>query len=126
MTTSVCQFLSRKLAPVALLTALVSLVACGGDDPPTTNIGARCADAVACTTGRCEVSGSFPGGLCTQTCSKSSECPAGFVCISNQGGICMQTCSKESDCASYGSAWTCGEESEQGSSSGKPLVCAGR
>lgn len=105
--------------------ALVSIACSSATDAPS-SLGARCAGATECPDGRCVTSGDFPGGICTKVCNSSADCPSGWECASDSSGICLQKCSGPADCSSYGSQWTCKEESLQGSSSGKATLCSGR
>jgi transcriptional regulator with XRE-family HTH domain len=87
--------------------------------------GESCAVADDCESGRCEIGGSFPGGICTVACDSDADCPDGFACISRGSGICLQRCTTTQECEDQrGSDWQCREESlEEGG--GNELVCIG-
>jgi len=114
----------------AAATSVLLLAGCGSTEATeAAPLGARCSKPSDCASGNCNLSGDFPGGLCTKACDRSSDCPANFACVSNSSGICMQACGAESDCASYGSSWTCREQSLEDAKeqdSGKAGVCSGR
>lgn len=119
--------MARWVGALVSVGALVAAVACGSsEDPASTNLGARCSAASQCGSGTCITSGDFPGGLCTKRCSAQADCPDGWACATDSSGICLQKCSAPSDCASYGAEWSCREESLQGSSAGKAMLCSGR
>lgn len=108
-----------------LVSALsLALAGCGTDDTAG-GLGDRCSGAAECASGNCNLTGDFPGGLCTQACTKASDCPAGFACISNSGGICMETCASNADCSRSTAGWVCREQSREESSGTKALVCSG-
>ena len=123
--------LDRSIQAVASAGLMLFIAACGEVTPPAepSALGSRCSKASDCASGVCNLSGDFPGGVCTKDCDSTADCPTNFTCISNSSGICLQTCSAEADCAAYGSAWTCREQSlEDGKeqASGKARVCSGR
>lgn len=87
--------------------------------------GDSCATSEECESGRCEIGGSFPEGLCTRPCERDSDCPDGFTCISRSGGICLADCTSSEECeAVRGPAWQCREESRE-EGGGNALVCIG-
>jgi len=121
--------MSQNLATVAAAVfLLLAGTACSDDEegPAPSSVGNE-GDVVggACTTGQCadgsycELSGSFPGGVCTVTCNSHADCPSGTRCISNQSGICLLECLETSDCRS---GYRCDIESDE-EGGGESRVC---
>src|SRR5690242_16569662 len=110
----------RTLVPVVLLACLG---ACGGIDvgPQSRQVGAACAADGDCAQ-RCLVNDRhFPRGMCTLPCARSSDCPAGSVCLAEESGVCVAACSVDADCAAFGAGFACdGETTVEG---GEARIC---
>lgn len=104
---------------LAFAPLLLLLAACGPGET-----GDACTSDKDCPT-MCQTGGGFPGGICTLECEMDSECPTGFVCISDSSGICMPTCTDDQSCTdARGAGWECREKSKQ-SGGGTANVCYG-
>jgi hypothetical protein len=87
--------------------AAATLLACTADSAVSRRIGARCEDKSECDD-RCLSGATFPGGFCSVTCDRTSDCPEGSVCIGIEGGVCLFNCpSGTEDCRFLGEGWTC-------------------
>ena len=105
----------------ALLVVSLFTVACGGGGSVGKDgdlVGGACASEGDCAE-KCLTGGDFAGGICTQTCEETSECPDGTVCSEFSGGTCFLLCDSDADCRD---GWVCGEIDQQGSES-KAQVC---
>src|SRR5207249_3027154 len=75
----------------------------GGNTPTggTSAIGGACTSAASCLTGL--TCNSDPGGQCTKSCMRDSDCPTGSRC--DPGGSCYHSCATNADCTRTG--YTC-------------------
>jgi hypothetical protein len=90
----------------ALAALLLTVVACGGGDPPAgsgnpAGVGNYCAKDDDCATGNCYLGPG--GGYCTTSCAdegSTSQCPFDTVCKPIQGGArrCLLICGSGSAC----------------------------
>jgi Cys-rich repeat protein len=106
------------------VTALSYAIPSCGDievGPQSRAVGAACASDGDCAQ-RCLIDDRhFPGGMCTQACTRNADCPGGSVCLAEEGGRCVVACAADADCATFGRGFTCnGEQQVDG---GEALVC---
>jgi len=112
----------------AAILAMAVLGGCSDDEEFTPSsgvgndgdvVGGPCGTGQCAAGSHCEVSGSFPEGVCTRDCDSHADCPTGTRCISNQSGICLLECSETSDCRP---GYRCDVESDE-EGGGTSLVC---
>ena len=96
-----------------MFSVLATLLACGSDDPPPNNAGARvneagvgnhCLKNEDCPTNNCYLGPG--GGYCTTECAdegSTSQCPLDTVCKPIQGGArrCLLICGSNSTCDDF-------------------------
>jgi hypothetical protein len=116
----------RRFA-LALCLALTPLAACGSNHDDgyagAGVVGAACSHNSDCAE-RCVGGKDYPGGMCTVSCSRDDQCPAGTMCIDDSGGICAVGCAGNPDCDGFGPGWSCKNRKRKGAS-GDVGVCHG-
>ncbi len=85
-------------------------------------MGARCTGEDSCTV-RCLAPGDdYPGGMCTDVCTRDGECPSDGRCVERLGGVCLFSCRDDGDCDFLGEVggrrWTCQEQAAAGVADG--------
>lgn len=63
--------------------------------------GAECAAGLVCSDDGGDLSGRLPGGYCTSSCQRDTDCPTDAVCRAVVGGAqraCLATCTHRSQC----------------------------
>jgi len=112
-----------KVATVFL--ALASFWAMGWLAACGSTVHAGCTSNADCSS-LCVVNnggGDFPGGLCTEKCTRANDCPGGSTCIEKVGGICAKKCSSIEECQAFGNGYICKNKDDL---QGVPkLVCLG-
>lgn len=97
---------------------------CGGSDVSRA-VGARCDLASECDE-RCLADPDYPGGFCTLSCDRTSDCPGDAACVEAEGGVCLFRCQGDPDCAFLGQGWVCVAEALRGGDPGvEVMVCRG-
>jgi len=116
----------RELVAVCCIVSSVLLGGCGRDDegigPHGELVGASCATDRDCAHRCLRDNAHYPGGMCTVSCQRDADCPAGTSCVKDSGGICAVSCRASADCASFGRGYVCDERDRQGAD-GEALVC---
>jgi hypothetical protein len=111
---------------IALRIALaVVLAGCSPDSDVSRTLGARCDGAADCEDRCLSPSDVFPGGFCTVSCVRSSECPDGASCVADETGFCLFDCADDRGCAFLGDGWRCRQLPLREDSSRMVPVCSG-
>jgi hypothetical protein len=105
-----------------VLAIVLFVAACGGGEPVSRQLGARCDLAAECDE-RCLTGTAYPGGFCSITCDSTSACPEGAFCMDDQNGVCLFACIDDRDCGFLGAGWSCLEHDAH--PTGKVKVCRG-
>lgn len=112
----------RNVLLTAACLAAFGAQACADSEVDRT-LGARC-DAVSDCEQRCLMpSRNTPGGMCSLSCTKNSDCPGDSVCADRDGGICLYPCKTETQCQFLGTGWYC--EELEGKDVPKVMACYG-
>jgi hypothetical protein len=94
----------------ALMIIAIAIAGCGSSIGPGSNqVGGSCQNDSQCEH-RCVVSGHFPNGLCTLSCTNDAQCPSGTACVTDSGGICEVQCGAvNGNCTVFGPSYACDE-----------------
>jgi hypothetical protein len=100
---------SRAIALLGIfLLGLLGAAGCSPGSDVSRTLGARCDSAAECED-RCLPSPGFPGGFCSTSCERNTDCPSGASCTIAESGACLFDCADDADCAFLGEGWRCFE-----------------
>ena len=116
--------MARAIAILGVLVLVFALAGCGADADVSRTLGARCDSAAECDD-RCLPPASFPGGFCSTSCERSSDCPTDASCADTEAGVCLFECAVDLDCTFLGDGWRCLELSLREDPARKAMVCGG-
>ena len=85
-------------------------------------LGARCDDRTECED-RCLPPVDYPGGFCTASCERPTDCLSESACADLEGGVCLFRCNEPADCAFLGLDWTCSSVAARGMDDVEVSVC---
>ena len=117
----------RALVLVGLFAAaaagVVAAGGCGVSSDVSRKLGARCDNKDQCDE-RCLTGAQYPDGLCSVSCDRDSDCPAGASCADLEGGVCLFACRRADECTFLGTGWQCLSQPERGANPGdQVMVC---
>ena len=107
------------------ITLLALLAACGGGDPVSRTLGARCERTDQCEDRCLSPSNDYPDGFCSIDCTASGDCPSDADCIDKEGGVCLFSCADDGDCDFLGPNWICRAENLRADQNRQVKVCLG-
>jgi hypothetical protein len=114
----------HRISPALFAAAFLAIVAgCSASSDVSRELGARCEEQDECDD-RCLSGQAYPGGFCSASCDRDSDCPAEAACVDVDGGVCLFDCGDAGECAFLGSGWQCWSESSHGAA-GEVMVCIG-
>ena len=91
----------RQLGLFLFSAGLVLAAGCGptGVGRDGNVVGGPCSGSGGCAAGStCLTSTMDPGGTCSVSCTRQSDCPGNSVCVTEGGGQCVLPCGSASDC----------------------------
>jgi len=93
---------------IGWIAAFAVAAACSPDSDVSRTLGARCDTKADCQE-TCAPDPEYPGGFCTLTCLRASDCPSGATCVAEEGGVCLFECDLDSECDFLGPGWICAD-----------------